>query len=308
MTPSFGHVWNATCVVLGARIFHGEGLSVANAKEVQNYTAATTTHVAFQQHSRTTNAHRDQRVTVVGQQRELGLVDHLDHGRGEPLLGGEEVWIHVLDVDQKMLPRGQMETTPSVFAVRCDLVRVALDSVVFFRRGDRPIEMDRAARQGAAPLKRLRRVHGGRDLLPPDDRGRGQEEAGLVQMARGGADRRLTMRSHETQEHEAVHGPDGESEGGDHHERDDEELGRDLDQVRPIQHYRPREAWVASVRIGVGVGVGVGAGRRVGPDGLRGVGCFGSGAIPPADAAWAGARLGRVVIMGGGRHHISPGC
>ena len=53
-------------------------------------------------------------MTVVGQQREIGLVDHLDHGRGEPLLGVEEVWIHVLDVDQKMLPRGQMETTPSV--------------------------------------------------------------------------------------------------------------------------------------------------------------------------------------------------
>lgn len=126
----------------GRGIFHGEGLSVANAKEVPNYTAATTTHVAFQQHSRTTNTHRDQRVTVVGQQRELGLVDHLDHGRGEPLLGVEEVWIHVLDVDQKMLPRGQMETTPSVFAVRCDLVRVALASVRRLLSSGRPSDRD----------------------------------------------------------------------------------------------------------------------------------------------------------------------
>ena len=42
------------------------------------------------------------------------------------------------------------------------------------------------------------------------------------------------MHSYATQEHDAGHHPDGKREAGDRHQRNDEELGRDSDQVRPV--------------------------------------------------------------------------
>ena len=72
-TPSYGQVWNATCVV-GVRIFYGED----DMSRMQRRYRILQQRLAWISKNRTAGPHRDQRVRVVRRQRQFGIVEHLD--------------------------------------------------------------------------------------------------------------------------------------------------------------------------------------------------------------------------------------
>jgi len=72
-TPSFGQVWNATCVV-GVRIFYGED----DMSRMQRRYRILQQRLAWISKNRTAGPRRDQRVRVVRRQRQFGIVEHLD--------------------------------------------------------------------------------------------------------------------------------------------------------------------------------------------------------------------------------------